>query len=85
MPDALVIFFATLVIWSFQVKHPSIIIPRKVILLTCSILFSFMLIDTSCFSFLLEDLNTMNFVFLVLSDNLLTFNHSAALLISVFV
>ena len=31
-------------------------------------------------SFLLEDLNTMNFVFLVLSDNLLTFNHSATLM-----
>jgi hypothetical protein len=51
-------------------------IPRNVVLLTCSTFTLFML--------LLEDLNKMTFVFWIFRDNLLTFTHSVTLLISVY-
>ena len=44
-----------------------------------------MLSFNSCLAVLFGDLNKLNFVFLILKDNLLTFSHSETLLISVCV
>lgn len=60
--------------WSFQVKHSSIINPRKCVFLSRSKFLSFMVILKSYFSFLLDDLNRRNFVLVLFSDNL-TFSH----------
>ena len=70
-------FFETLVYdHSTPDIHQWMMIPRNVVLLTCSTFTLFML--------LLEDLNKMTFVFWIFRDNLLTFTHSVTLLISVY-
>ena len=73
----------------FLVKHSSMIMPRKIVFLTCFMFSSLMLsfiykyLLHSCLGLLFEDLNKMNLVFLIFKDNLLTFSHSETLLISV--
>ena len=72
IPVDFIIFFVDKSIWSFQVKYSSIITPRNVVFLTCS----FTEIVMLCLSFLFDDLNKMNFVLAVFSDNLFIASNS---------
>ena len=79
IPVDFIIFFVNRSIRSFQVKYSSIITPRNVVFLTCFIGCSFIEIVMLCLSFLFDDLNKMNFVLAVFSDNLLLVIQSAIL------